>query len=103
MITAAAAIMICVFLAFVLGDERAIKEFGFALAVAVFLDALVVRCVLLPAVLELLGPTTWRLPHWLDARLPHINIEGSTARELPAIGPPDLGETPEPQPTPTHA
>ncbi len=102
-ITAAAAIMICVFLAFVLGDERAIKEFGFALAVAVFLDALVVRCVLLPAVLELLGPTTWRLPHWLDARLPHINIEGSTARALPAIGPPDLGETPEPQPTPTHA
>jgi uncharacterized membrane protein YdfJ with MMPL/SSD domain len=48
--------------------------------VAVFLDALVVRCVLLPTVLELLGPTTWRLPRWLDARLPHINIEGSAAR-----------------------
>ena len=55
-ITAAAAIMICVFLSFMLGDQRAIKEFGFGLAVAVFLDALVVRCVLLPAVLELLGP-----------------------------------------------
>jgi RND superfamily putative drug exporter len=41
--------------------------------VAVFLDALVVCCVLLPTVLELLGPTTWRLPRWLDARLPHIN------------------------------
>ena len=102
-ITAAAAIMVCVFLSFVLGDERTIKEFGFSLAVAVFLDALVVRCVLLPAVLELLGPTTWRLPHWLDARLPHINIEGSTARELPAIEASDLTETPEPQPTPTHA
>ena len=81
-ISAAAAIMICVFLSFMLGDERTIKEFGFGLAAAVFLDALVVRCVLLPAVLELLGPATWRLPGWLDARLPHINIEGSTARAL---------------------
>ena len=54
-----------------------LKEFGFGLATAVFLDALVVRCVLLPAVLELLGPVTWRLPRWLDARLPHINIEGA--------------------------
>ena len=83
-ISAAAAIMVCVFLSFTLGDERTLKEFGFGLAVAVFLDALVVRCVLLPAVLELLGPTTWRLPRWLDARLPHINIEGSTARALPS-------------------
>jgi RND superfamily putative drug exporter len=76
-ITAAAAVMVCVFLSFVLGDERTLKEFGFVLAVAVFLDALVVRCMLLPSVLELLGPITWRLPRWLDARLPHINIEGS--------------------------
>ncbi len=81
-ITAAAAIMVCVFLSFVLGDERTLKEFGFVLAVAVFLDALVVRCMLLPSVLELLGPATWRLPRWLDAHLPHINIEGSTARAL---------------------
>jgi len=80
--TAAAAIMVCVFLSFVLGDERTLKEFGFVLAVAVFLDALVVRCMLLPAVLELLGPVTWRLPAWLDARLPHVNVEGSTARAL---------------------
>ena len=54
-ISAAAAIMVCVFLSFMLGNERTIKEFGFGLAAAVFLDALVVRCVLLPAVLELLG------------------------------------------------
>ena len=79
-ISAAAAIMICVFLSFMLGDLRAIQEFGFGLAAAVLLDAIVVRCVLLPAVLELLGPTTWRLPRWFDARLPHINIEGSSAR-----------------------
>jgi putative drug exporter of the RND superfamily len=77
-ISAAAAIMICVFLSFMLGDERSIKEFGFGLAAAVFLDALVVRCVLLPAVLELLGPLTWRLPRGIDRRLPHINIEGES-------------------------
>jgi RND superfamily putative drug exporter len=83
-ITAAAAIMICVFLSFALGNERALKEFGFGLAAAVFLDAVIVRCVMLPAVLELLGPITWRLPAWVDARLPHINIEGSSARARPA-------------------
>jgi RND superfamily putative drug exporter len=101
-ISAAAAIMVCVFLSFTLGDERTLKEFGFGLAVAVFLDALVVRCVLLPAVLQLLGKTTWQLPRWLDARLPHINIEGSTARALSAIDTADLGETPEPEQTPTR-
>ena len=61
------------------GNERVLKEFGFGLAAAVLLDAIVVRCVLLPAVLELIGPTTWKLPRWIDARLPHINIEGSSA------------------------
>jgi putative drug exporter of the RND superfamily len=79
-ITAAAAIMVCVFLSFMCGDQRAIKEFGFGLAAAVFLDAVVVRCVLLPAVLQLLGTSTWRLPRRLDARLPHIDIEGSAVR-----------------------
>jgi putative drug exporter of the RND superfamily len=79
-ISAAAAIMVCVFLSFMLGNERTIKEFGFGLAAAVFLDALVVRCVLLPAVLELLGGLTWKLPRWLDDRLPHVNIEGGSAR-----------------------
>ncbi|HEX3801765.1 MAG TPA: MMPL family transporter [Solirubrobacteraceae bacterium] len=82
-ITAAAAIMVCVFLSFMLGDQRSIKEFGFGLAVAVFLDALVVRCVMLPAVLQLLGPWTWKLPSWLDARLPQLNIEGSSPAEIP--------------------
>jgi RND superfamily putative drug exporter len=78
-ITAAAAIMVCVFLSFMLGNQRTIKEFGFGLAFAVLLDALVVRCVLLPAVLELLGPITWRFPRRLDASLPHLPIEGSTS------------------------
>ena len=96
-ISAAAAIMICVFLSFMVGEERTLKEFGFALAVAVFLDALVVRCVLLPATLELLGARTWRLPRWLDARLPHINIEGSAARALPQVQTPFLDGTEEPE------
>jgi RND superfamily putative drug exporter len=78
-ISAAAVIMICVFLSFMLGDERTLKEFGFGLAAAVFLDALIIRCIMLPAVLELLGPWTWKLPKWIDKRLPHINIEGSSA------------------------
>ena len=82
MITAAAAIMICVFLSFMLGDERSIKEFGFGLAVAIFLDALVIRCVMLPAVLELLGPGDLAAPGaGSTPALPHINIEGR-AHEL---------------------
>jgi RND superfamily putative drug exporter len=98
-ITAAAAIMVCVFLSFTLGDERTLKEFGFGLAVAVFLDALVVRCMLLPAVLELIGPLTWRLPRWLDALLPHINIEGGAARTVPDA----KGQQPPISPRPTQA
>jgi RND superfamily putative drug exporter len=85
-ITAAAAIMICVFLSFLLGNERSIKEFGFGLAAAVFLDAVVVRCVMLPAVLELLGAVTWRIPPWLDRRLPHFRIEGEGLIAEPAEG-----------------
>ncbi len=100
-ISAAAAIMICVFLSFMFGNERVIREFGFGLAVAVLLDAIVVRCVLLPAVLELLGPLTWRLPRWLDERLPHINIEGSRARAAAATPPePGSDEPVEREPAP---
>ncbi len=102
-ISAAAAIMICVFLSFMLGDQRSIKEFGFGLAAAVFLDALVVRCVLLPAVLEILGPTTWKLPGWIDRRLPHVNIEGSAARALPERDEADLGEPSEREGTPVSS
>jgi RND superfamily putative drug exporter len=93
-ITAAAAIMICVFLSFMLGNERSVKEFGFGLAAAVFLDAFVVRTVMLPAVLELLGETTWKLPRWLDAHLPHVNIEGGAARAAEAAAT-EVEELPE--------
>jgi putative drug exporter of the RND superfamily len=80
-VTAAAAIMVCVFLSFVLGEERVIKEFGLALASAVFLDALVVRCMLLPATLHLIGKITWSLPGWLDRLLPRVSVEGTLAHE----------------------
>ena len=64
-VTAAAAIMVCVFLSFMLGEDRVIKEFGLSLASAVFLDALVIRCLLLPAVLSIVGARTWQIPAWL--------------------------------------
>jgi RND superfamily putative drug exporter len=74
-ITAAATIMICVFLSFVAGGERVLELFGLSLASAVFLDAFVVRCVLLPATLQILGSRTWAMPSWLGRRLPHIAID----------------------------
>jgi RND superfamily putative drug exporter len=90
-ITAAAAIMVCVFLSFMLGEDRVIKEFGLSLASAVFLDALVVRCLLLPAVLHLIGRRTWSLPGALDRVLPRLNIEGTV---LPAQEPGDAPGAP---------
>jgi RND superfamily putative drug exporter len=83
-VTAAAAIMICVFLSFMLGENRVIKEFGLSLASAVFLDAVIVRCLLLPAVLNILGSATWSIPGWLDRMLPRVNIEGAATRLGPA-------------------
>jgi putative drug exporter of the RND superfamily len=80
-ITAAAAIMVLVFGAFVLGGERVIELFGIGLASAVLLDALVVRSALVPAVMILFGKHNWWLPAWLDRVLPHMRIEGSAGRE----------------------
>jgi RND superfamily putative drug exporter len=91
-VTAAAAIMVCVFLSFMLGEDRVIKEFGLSLASAVFLDALVVRCLMLPAVLHIVGAVTWQIPGWLDRLLPHVNIEG-TVLTAPPVGD-DAGRPP---------
>jgi RND superfamily putative drug exporter len=74
-ITAAAAVMVAVFGAFAISGDRILAMFGLAMASAVLLDALVVRMLLLPAVLQLLGRTTWALPRWLDRRLPRVAIE----------------------------
>jgi RND superfamily putative drug exporter len=75
-ITAAAIIMVCVFSAFVLGDDRNLKLFGLGLAAAVFVDATIVRMVLVPATMELLGDRNWWIPKWLDKILPRVNVEG---------------------------
>jgi RND superfamily putative drug exporter len=77
-ITAAAIIMICVFMAFVFGGQRVIAEFGLGLAVAILLDALVVRAVLVPAVMQLFGKWNWYLPKSVDRVLPHFSVEGPT-------------------------
>jgi RND superfamily putative drug exporter len=74
-ISSAALIMISVFLAFVPNPDPTVKMLGLGLAVAVLVDATIVRLVLVPATMELLGPANWWLPHWLDRILPRIDIE----------------------------
>jgi putative drug exporter of the RND superfamily len=78
-ITAAAAVMVAVFVAFSLSGERILEMFGIGMAAGVFLDALVIRMVMLPAVLQLLGRTTWTLPKWLDRGIPHVAVEPESA------------------------
>jgi RND superfamily putative drug exporter len=75
-ILAAAIIMSCVFGAFLLNGERMIAEFGVALAVAILLDVLMLRLVLVPALMHRLGRANWWLPKWLDRVLPHVSVEG---------------------------
>lgn len=82
-ITAAAAIMVMVFGAFVLDANRIVKAFGLGMSVAIFLDATVVRMVLVPATMELLGKANWWFPKWLSW-LPAVHVEGS--RGEPAVG-----------------
>jgi RND superfamily putative drug exporter len=90
-ITAAAAIMVLVFAAFILGGERVIMLFGVGLATAVLFDALIVRSVLVPALMLLAGKSNWWLPAWLDRILPHLNVEGSedTPPSAPQLTPQD--------------
>ena len=75
-ITAAALIMVFVFGSFVLGYDRDLKLFGLGLAVAVFIDATIVRMVLVPATMELLGDRNWWIPAWMNRLLPKIDVEG---------------------------
>jgi RND superfamily putative drug exporter len=86
-ITSAALIMISVFAAFVLGDNVIIKMFGVGLSVAVFLDATLVRLVLVPATMSLLGSANWWLPRWLDRLLPNLDFEGGAGTGEPAAFP----------------
>ncbi len=75
-ITAAAAIMVFVFGSFILESNRTVRLMGFGLAIAVLLDATIVRMLLVPATMELLGDKNWWLPRWLDRIIPHLNVEG---------------------------
>ncbi|MEU8376585.1 MMPL family transporter [Micromonospora sp. NPDC048894] len=91
-ITAAATIMICVFLAFVFGGQRVIAEFGVGLASAVLIDAFVLRTLLVPALMHLLGKANWWLPTWIDRWLPHVSVEpaddaASATGQTPAADP----------------
>jgi RND superfamily putative drug exporter len=101
MITAAALIMICVFMAFVFGGQRTIAEFGVGLASAVAIDAFVLRTVLVPAVMHLFGRANWWLPNWLDRILPQVSIEGTPAPVI--TGQAWLPVVVDPVPVPTVA
>jgi RND superfamily putative drug exporter len=74
-ITAAGAIMIVVFAAFMLSPDRMLQQFGLGLAVAILLDAVVIRCLVVPAVMRLLGRAAWWLPGWLRKALPRVRLE----------------------------
>ncbi len=92
-ITAAAAIMVTVFASFMIGEDRIIKLFGLGLAAAVFIDAVIIRSVLVPAIMQLFGEKAWWLPGWLDRILPRLHVE-------PAEGDPaPTGEHPVVQPS----
>jgi RND superfamily putative drug exporter len=93
-ITAAAAIMVLVFAAFILGGERIIKLFGLGLAGAVLMDAIIVRSALIPGLMLWIGKANWWLPGWLDRILPKLNVEGAGDEPLD----PTLAEAPEASP-----
>jgi RND superfamily putative drug exporter len=95
-ITALAIIMVVVFLAFVLSTDRTIKMIGLGMATAIAVDALVVRTVLVPAIMHTLGAANWRLPAWLNRRLPHLDIEGEVVEPPAQEVVPNRGLTPRP-------
>ena len=75
-ITSAALIMVSVFCAFIINGDPNIKQFGLGMAAAVAVDATVVRCLLVPAIMSVLGPAGWWMPAWLERHLPRLSIEG---------------------------
>ena len=94
-VTAAAIIMISVFSGFILGPDAIIKSIGFALGIAVLFDAIIVRMIIVPAVMTLLGKAAWWLPRWLDRILPDVDVEGEKLRH-------QLDDTPAQPPVQTR-
>jgi len=99
-ISAAAAIMVVVFGSFLLETDRTIKLMGFGLALAVLLDATVVRMLLVPATMELLGDKNWWFPRWLDRLLPTINVEGDSDDEPVGLDENEAADERELEPAP---
>jgi RND superfamily putative drug exporter len=89
-ITAAASVMIIVFLSFLLNDQRVVNLFGFGLAFAILVDATIVRLVLVPSTMDLAGRANWWMPRWLDRILPRLEPESST--EPPDASAPTTGD-----------
>lgn len=87
-VTSAAIIMISVFAAFMLAPDTMAKAMGFALAVAVLFDAFIVRMVVIPSVMTLLGEKAWYLPRWIDRLLPNVDVEGERLKMMSALPPP---------------
>jgi RND superfamily putative drug exporter len=85
-VTSGAAVMVVLFASLVFAGARTVKMFGLAMAVAIALDALVVRSILLPATMQLLGRYNWWLPRWLDTRLPHLVDERTRTSASPDVG-----------------
>jgi RND superfamily putative drug exporter len=104
-ITSAALIMVSVFFAFVINGDPTVKQFGVGMGVAVAVDATLVRCLLVPAVMTLLGRANWWFPRWLDRILPNFSIEGDEwfrARDAVAAAPAaPAAPAPVPEQTPT--
>jgi RND superfamily putative drug exporter len=103
LVLVAGAIMASVFAGFMLTPDLVIKQMGFALAVAIVIDVLVVRMLLAPAVVTLLGHHAWRLPRWLDRILPEIHLEGEPAADPEPTFPPDEDEDEPNEPLPLAA
>lgn len=102
-ITSAALIMVSVFFAFVINGDPTVKQFGVGMGVAVAVDATLVRCLLVPAVMTLLGRANWWFPRWLDRIVPNFSIEGDEwfrARDAAAAAAPVVPRA-EPEPAPT--
>jgi len=90
-ITCAALIMVSVFAAFIISDNIVVKMLGLGLAASVLIDATVVRLLLVPAAMTLMGKAAWWTPSWLDRLLPHVDTEGDAEAEAAGAEPPPAG------------
>ena len=82
MVAAAAIIMVSVFGGFIYADDPYIRPIGFGLAIGVLFDAFLVRMLMVPALMHLLGKSAWYLPKWLDRILPNVDVEGAKLAEF---------------------